>query len=134
MFSFIQTQKSKIITATLIVISVALNYECRKDKYAVPDPVSSNSVSNCDTANITYTNSIKVIFDSNCINCHNASNPSGGWALDTYNSSKTCAQSGRLLGAVEWLSGYSAMPKGGNKLSDCDIAKIQKWINAGMPN
>jgi len=132
MFHFLQNQKSKILVAILIIISVITNYECRKDKYVAPNSLSNTN--SCDTTNVTYTNSIKAIFDNNCISCHNASNPSGGWALDTYNSSKTCAQSGRLLGAVKWLSGYSAMPPGGNKLSDCNIAKIQKWINAGMPN
>jgi cytochrome c5 len=93
----------------------------------------SNSTS-CDTTNVTYTNSIKTIFDTYCTGCHNASNPSSGFALDTYSGAVNCANSGRLLGAVQWMSGYSAMPQGGSKLSDCNIAKIQKWINSGKPN
>jgi hypothetical protein len=28
----------------------------------------------------------------------------------------------------------SAMPKGGGKLSDCDINKIRSWLNKGMLN
>lgn len=93
----------------------------------------SNSTS-CDTTNVTYTNSIKTIFDTYCTGCHNASNPGGGYALDTYMNCVMCANSGRLLGAVQWMSGYSPMPQGGSKLSDCNIAKIQKWINSGKPN
>lgn len=92
------------------------------------------SNTSCDTATVTYTNGVKQIFDTYCTGCHNMSNQSGGYALDTYMSCVNCANSGRLMGAVEWLSGYSAMPKGDNKLSDCNISKIQKWINSGKPN
>jgi len=134
MFLFLQNQKSRIIVTIFIILSVIVNYRCRKDKYVIPHSVSNTNVNNCDTSNITYTNSIKTIFDTNCTGCHNTANPSGGWALDTYNSAKNCAQSGRLLGAVKWLSGYSPMPQGGNKLPNCDILKIEKWINSGMPN
>ncbi|GIV29274.1 MAG: hypothetical protein KatS3mg028_0340 [Bacteroidia bacterium] len=102
--------------------------------YTRGDCNATQNSSACDTTNVTYTNTLKTIFDNNCIGCHNASNPSGGYALDTYMGCKMCAQSGRLIGAVKWLPGYSPMPLGGNKLSDCTIAKIQKWINAGMPN
>ncbi|GAB4454667.1 MAG: hypothetical protein OHK0036_18270 [Bacteroidia bacterium] len=102
--------------------------------YTRGDCSAQNSVS-CDTSqSITYTNTVKAIFDTYCVGCHNMSNPGGGYALDTYMGCANCANSGRLMGAIQWLSGYSAMPKGGNKLSDCNIAKIQKWINSGKPN
>lgn len=97
----------------------------------------SSSSLNCDTTQtITYTNSVKQIFDTYCAlsGCHTSMSMSGGYALDTYTGCVNCANSGRLMGAIQWLAGYSAMPKGGSKLSDCDIAKIQKWINSGKPN
>jgi hypothetical protein len=31
-------------------------------------------------------------------------------------------------------AGFKAMPQGGNKLDQCDINKIQKWVNAGALN
>lgn len=92
------------------------------------------TAASCDTSTVTYTNGVKQIFDTYCTGCHNMSNQSGGYALDTYMDCKNCANSGRLMGALKWLSGYSAMPKSGNKLSDCNIAKIQRWINSGKPN
>lgn len=102
--------------------------------YTRGDCNTQNSTT-CDTAqSITYTNTIKAIFDTYCVGCHNMSNPGGGYALDTYMGCVNCANSGRLMGAIKWLTGYSAMPKGGNKFSDCNIAKIQKWINSGKPN
>ncbi len=89
-------------------------------------------VSNCDTnQTITYNNTVKSILDTYCAGCHNASSPAGGFALDTYNGVVNCANSGRLVGSVEWQSGFSPMPKGGNKLNACDIAKIKKWIVTG---
>ncbi len=95
----------------------------------------NNSNTSCDTtASITYNNNIKAIFNAYCTGCHNTSSPAGGYSLDNYTGAKNCAQSGRLLGAIQWLSGYSPMPQGGNKIPDCDITKIQKWINSGMPN
>lgn len=102
--------------------------------YSRGECATNNNVP-CDTsATITYTNTTKAIFDTYCVGCHNLSNPSGGYALDSYMGCKQCAQSGRLMGAIQWLSGYSPMPKNDNKLSDCNIQKIQKWINAGTPN
>lgn len=90
------------------------------------------STSTCDTnQTITYSNSIKSIVDTYCVGCHNASSPGGGFALDTYNGVVNCANSGRLVGAIEWQSGFSSMPKGGSKLNACDIAKIKKWIATG---
>ncbi|MCX7729417.1 MAG: hypothetical protein N2203_08100 [Bacteroidia bacterium] len=94
----------------------------------------SDNNSTCDTSTVTYTNSLKSIFDTYCVGCHNSSNMGGGYALDTYSGCVSCANSGRLLGAVKWQTGYSAMPKNGSKLNDCAIAKIQKWINSGKPN
>lgn len=93
-----------------------------------------NTSTACDTTNVTYTNTIKPIFDTYCVGCHNVGNASGGYALDTYVGSVNCANSGRLMGSIQWLTGYSTMPKGDAKLSDCNIAKIQKWINSGKPN
>jgi mono/diheme cytochrome c family protein len=91
-----------------------------------------NVNSTCDTnQTITYNNAIKSIMDAYCAGCHNASSPAGGFALDTYNGVVNCANSGRLVGSVEWQSGFSPMPKGGNKLNACDIAKIKKWIVTG---
>ncbi len=87
----------------------------------------------CDSlSNITYTNSIKAIFDNNCIGCHNTSRAGGGWMLDSYSAAKNCAQSGRLIGALKSLPGYFVMPPD-IKLSNCDIAKIQQWIRKDMP-
>jgi hypothetical protein len=44
------------------------------------------------------------------------------------------AQNGKLYGAVNHSPGYSPMPKGGTKLSACNISKIKAWIDGGSLN
>jgi hypothetical protein len=88
----------------------------------------------CDTANVTFSLSVKPIITNKCQGCHSASSPGGGYDLSTYTGVKTTVTNGKLWGSVNFLTGYSAMPKGGSKLSTCELAKIKKWIDAGAPN
>jgi mono/diheme cytochrome c family protein len=86
--------------------------------------------STCDTTNITYTANIAPIFADNCNGCHNSS--SGNIILDNYTAQKNNID--KIWLAINHLPGASAMPKNGNKLSDCDIAKISRWKNLQMPS
>jgi hypothetical protein len=87
----------------------------------------------CDSTNVTYTLSIQPILQSWCVGCHGGSSPANGLSLDTYDNAKACAQGGRLMGAIRHDPGYKYMPNGGAKLSSCEIALFQKWINLGEP-
>ncbi|MDE3212821.1 MAG: hypothetical protein KGM98_06270 [Bacteroidota bacterium] len=89
--------------------------------------------SGCDTTVFTYSGAVSVIMSTYCVGCHNPNSLGGGIDLSTY-SGVASAASGRLMGAINQLSGYYAMPLGGNKLPACQITQIQKWINAGMLN
>lgn len=95
---------------------------------------NSSCTTECDTVNVSFTGSILPITNTYCKGCHSGSGPSGGISLTDYNSIKASAESGRLMGAVEHQPGFSAMPQGGNKLSDCNIVQLRKWINTGMQN
>jgi len=52
--------------------------------------INTQSISDADlaatptTTEITYTNHIKVILDSQCVECHGETNPGGGKRFDTY--------------------------------------------------
>ncbi len=91
--------------------------------------------STCDTSNVTYQAVVKPIVMSNCAisGCH-----IGGSAasidLDTYDGLKSIATSGKLIGVITHASGFSQMPKNAQKLSDCNIALINKWIANGALN
>lgn len=98
---------------------------------------AENTVCNtatCDTASVTFSASVNPIIQKNCLGCHSGGTPSGNLDFSGHNGIQPVALNGRLLGAVRHETGFSSMPKGGNKLSDCDIEKIRIWINAGAPN
>jgi mono/diheme cytochrome c family protein len=117
-----------LITATMLLL-VSATTGCYYDKAEVLYPDTA-----CDTSAVTYSTSVTPVLSSNCIVCHGGSTPSAGIKLDTYTGVKQQVDNGRLLGSITHNPSYSPMPKNGAKLSDCNIAKIRKWIAAGAPN
>lgn len=88
----------------------------------------------CDSNQFKYAANISVIMSTYCTGCHAGSIPSGNILLNNYANVKIQANNGRLVGAVSHAAGYSAMPKNANKLSECQIAQIRKWVVAGALN
>lgn len=95
----------------------------------------------CDETIYTYSGAVRPILDKHCVGCHNSSDAGGGIDLTVYDGStgtydgvKQVALDGRLLGAINWEPGFSKMPQGSDKLSDCNISQITKWVNDGAPN
>lgn len=86
----------------------------------------------CDTTNVTYTQTIASIFSSNCNNCHSTSIASGNVVTDNYND--LAANIDAVWSSINYASGYTPMPQGGNKLSDCNLTKIKKWMDGGKLN
>lgn len=87
----------------------------------------------CITTNVSYANFVRPALAS-CTTCHKTGNAGGGINLDSYQGFKSAADSGRLYGSIQWLSGYQTMPQGGSKLTDCTVMKVKSWIDAGAPN
>ncbi len=119
----------KILVVQFIILLFSSG--CYYDKYNKLYPPGSSS--GCDSINVTYSSNITTILSNYCQGCHNALTASGGIVLDNYSQVKTYVTNGKLIGSVKQLSGYISMPPGA-KLSDCDIAKLQKWVNDGSPN
>ncbi|KAA3651745.1 MAG: hypothetical protein DWP98_02420 [Bacteroidetes bacterium] len=94
----------------------------------------NNSCSQCDTTNVTFTLSVSPIIKSNCQGCHNGVNPGGGIVLTNYTEIKNQVVSGKLDGAVNHRPGFIPMPYNQPKLNDCNLFKINKWINEGALN
>lgn len=88
----------------------------------------------CDSNSFTYSGAIKAIITSKCQGCHSGTTASGGIDLSSYNGVKAKVTDGRLLGAINHQPGFSAMPKNGAKLSECEITQVRKWIEGGSPN
>ncbi len=88
----------------------------------------------CDTTNVTYSNSVWPVINANCTSCHGGGAPAGNIRLENYNDISSVANNGSLLGTIRHENGWLPMPKGGGKLNNCDIAKIETWVNQGIPD
>jgi hypothetical protein len=82
----------------------------------------------CDTTIVTYTGTVYPILQAKCISCHSGPTPEGNLDFTNYERVAFVAQSGALMGALNHQQGYTSMPKDGNKLDDCSIAKIGIWV------
>ena len=95
-----------------------------------------------DTAGVVaFNQKVKPIIDTYCgtvgnagDGCHGA-NSGAGISLTTYAEVKSCANSTSytFLKDIQQASdANSNMPKGGGKLTDCQIKVIENWISQGM--
>jgi hypothetical protein len=131
--------KLKLFTPTKNIFTVILTgwyllsaTSCYYDKEEILYPQGV-----CDTtSSITFSVSITPILSANCTSasCHGGNTPAAGIKLDVYAGVKTVADNGKLVGAISYAAGFSPMPKNGAKISDCNIAKIKKWVAAGALN
>lgn len=112
------------------------NFKELRPKGAIPQPCDSMGV-------ISYSLQIKPIMAASCNqNCHNPSATSGSRDLTDYlqvsgatTNGVNPGDGGSLYGTMAHDPSYgNDMPKGGSKVSDCDLAKIRKWAAAGGPN
>lgn len=87
----------------------------------------------CDSNIFTYSGAVAPIMQTYCVGCHYGPSVPGG-SLTDYASVREAAVNGKMLGDIKHLAGFNPMPQGGNKLSDCQIAQIQKWVDNGAPN
>ena len=104
---------------TIALFISACYYDNKEDLY----PFDTES---CDLDNVTYSGTVNSILVSSCVSCHQQSNPSGGVRLDNYNEVLKVVDNGSLWGSINHEQGYSAMPLGGGKLSDCSLLQIKE--------
>lgn len=88
----------------------------------------------CDTNVTTYTDVVLPIIQSNCATpgCH-VPGGTGTGDFTTYAGLRTQVVSQRLVPSVRQDPGALPMPPTG-RLSDCDIAKIVRWVDNGAQN
>lgn len=88
----------------------------------------------CDTLNVSYSSSIVPIMQLHCYGCHNEIDQNAGINLKDFQTVLTLVESGKLMGTINHESGFVAMPQNADKLSDCEISKLNVWINNGYEN
>lgn len=87
----------------------------------------------CDTLNITWESDIKDILAANCVVCHGPVTARNNVRHDSYEAEMIVVNDGRLRGVVNHLDGYPRMPYNMPKLPECELNKINAWLNAGAP-
>jgi mono/diheme cytochrome c family protein len=91
-----------------------------------------NCAVKCDSAVSGFTAVIQPMMTKYCGGCHAYPNASAQVELSGYIGVKNAINQG-LLKSLDH-SGYYPMPKGGAKLSDCEINQVRNWIQRGAPN
>lgn len=128
------TQMTKFLLLTFALMPFFLT-GCYYDKEELLYPVSNV----CDTTSVSYSLMVEPIVKSNCYTCHSnavAQTAGAGISLEGHAnfSGFVTNNTTKFLNAVKHEPGASPMPKGGNKLPNCDISKIEAWINQGAQN
>lgn len=109
----------------VIIFSAGCYYDNKETFYPSLKP--------CDSSVVTYSKNISTIMSEYCTSCHGSGpNSMGGIDLSTY--AGVSAKIDRVYGCVNYLSGYSPMPKNGVKLDDCRLIQIKKWKDLGAQN
>lgn len=120
------------ITIICILSIFAILSSCSKNsKEAILEGLEA-----CDTTSTAYSAEIKPILDQFCntSGCHNATSVAAGYNFESYDNVKNAALGSRFLGSIRHESGFSSMPKGSDKLTDCQIQKIEIWVRKGAQN
>lgn len=119
----------KIIILSVIIMATLLS--CSKDE---EEPIVTPPTIVCDTDDMSFENDVTPIFQSNCLGCHSTAAAFGNIILDNHDEVIKVINAGRLLGSIKRESGFSSMPQNAAQLTDCDINKIESWIEDGSPN
>jgi len=86
----------------------------------------------CDTEQVTFSESIWPMMQTYCTGCHSSANPGGGIVIEDHSDMLAIANNGSLMGSVRYEPGYAKMPTN-QQLSDCNINQLQRWMDEGMP-
>lgn len=124
-----------MLKRTIFFCSLAIGLllqACYYDNETILYNVGSGGAA-CDTTNVTYTATIAPIMAANCNMCHVSSSGNGFITAD-YANLRSLVTKGLLVRDVNWTSGADPMPKNGQKLPPCVLAKINKWVRNGALN
>lgn len=123
----------KVSVIVLLLANILLaTFACVKES-SNPDWVAEADCSGIDAANNTYSKSIKAILDVQCATsgCHDAITSESGVNLSSYAGAKTGFESQNCLCTMHQGNGCNPMPKGGVKLNNATLQKIDCWVKNG---
>lgn len=91
---------------------------------------------------VSYATDVQPIFQANCVECHNSSYPgsNAGFYMSDFKAVQYWATTKKgstglawMVGNVEHAPGFIGMPYQRGMLSECDVAIIKAWCEAGAP-
>ena len=125
--------KMKISLGLLLLVTMVGISSCYYDK---SDLLYGGNSGPCtdSTGTVSYAQKIVPMLQQYCYSCHTGSFPSGNQLMGTYTADKAMALNGKLYGTMSHAAGFSPMPQGMAKLSNCQLAVIKKWIDSGTLN
>jgi mono/diheme cytochrome c family protein len=128
-----KSMKMKISLAALLIGTMVFISSCYYDK---ADLLYGGNTGPCtDSAGtVSYAQKVVPLLQQYCYSCHTGSFPSGNQLMGTFAADKAMALNGMLYGTIAHASGYSPMPQGMAKMTNCQIAVIKKWIDTGTLN
>jgi len=123
-----------IIKVTIIIFLIKLFASCtmQNEEEYFGEPVCDSLTVNRDDL-VVYYEDLTYVFTGICLPCHNSQlTYRPGILMDSYEDVVKSVETGKVLPAIKH-DGYYKMPYNQAKLSDCEIQKIAKWIENGMP-
>ncbi len=125
--------KMKISIGALLIGTMMFISSCYYDK---ADLLYSGNTGPCtdSSGTVSYAQKVVPLLQQYCYSCHTGNFPSGNQLMGTYTSDKAMAMNGMLYGTIAHSAGYSPMPQGMAKMTNCQIAVIKKWIDSGTLN
>jgi hypothetical protein len=123
----------KVSLITISALCLMFFSSCYYDNFKELNPSADSS--ECDTLSvISFSTQIVPILNSNCTNtCHNG--VGSGHDMTTWTNVNVDAVSGKLVSSIMWDGNAQQMPQGATtKISQCNIAKIKKWVADGATN
>lgn len=88
----------------------------------------------CDTTAVAYSTTIVNTMSNYCNGCHSGASPSAGIDLTSYTGVSEIAADGSLMGTIQHVAGYVAMPYNADLMPECKIDEIRIWVENGYPN
>jgi len=115
----------------LFVISILTLSNCAYDSEEDLYPPPTNG---CATEDMSYTEDVLPIIETNCYGCHDSQAANAGIDLEGHANLVVRINDGSLLGSIRHEADWAAMPVAADQLAECQIEKISAWADQGALN
>ncbi|MEM7163341.1 MAG: hypothetical protein AAF487_12975 [Bacteroidota bacterium] len=122
-----------IILILLLTLIIPILHSCEKPRPEEGAPIDCPN----PIDNPSFSDNIVPILELHCYTCHDNENHTllgEGIDLEDYSNVFPFAKNGKLLGSIKHEENCVPMPLDGEKIPDCDIQNIERWVLQGAMN